>query len=317
MKPLHRGFFFKKRDHDLTGNGRSPPFDDDGVSGQDAGAGHAFPSNPEGEVVREIPGIGDFYREIPLRVFDGLFETAGGNFTQEGDWLKAARGPVRSRERQLFGQAIATGPARLLDEASLFDKSGEMGPDGLDGPETEVPLHLAKGRGVPLQETVAHEVENSIPGLSRRGFGHAYSIADICLVCQERRPVLPAGAFTPASPAQRAKLPRHAAAWPSPPHMGLRHSPQERRSPTGIARTAGETRDVVLPYGVARHGNGVPLPVRSCAMQGHDGIKFRCASRSDAGRRPALQTLKGNFVDVVARVYPAGSPGVRLFPLPA
>ena len=188
VKPLHGGVFFKERHHDLTGNGLAPPFDDDGVSGQNAGAGHAFPSNPEGEVVREIPGIGDFYREISLRVLDGLFETAGGNLTQEGDRLKPARRPVGDRRRQsfglAFGQAVAAGPARLLDQTSLFDKSGEMGPNGLDGPETEVLLHFAKGRRVPPQETVAHEAENSIPGLSRRGFGHARSITDICLVCQ-------------------------------------------------------------------------------------------------------------------------------------
>ena len=94
MKSLHRGFLFEERHHDLTGNGRPSPFDDDRVSGQNAGAGHAFPSYPEGEVVGEIPGIRNFHREIPLRVFDGLFETTGGNFTQEGDWLKTVERPV-------------------------------------------------------------------------------------------------------------------------------------------------------------------------------------------------------------------------------
>ena len=57
-----------------------------------------------------------------------------------------------------------------------------MGAHSFDSPETEVPLHFTKGRGIPLQEAVADEAENSIPGLSRRGFGHAHRITDICLV---------------------------------------------------------------------------------------------------------------------------------------
>ena len=94
VEPLHRGFLFEERHHDLTGNWRPLAFDDDGVAGQDAGPGHAFPSHPECEIVREVPGIGDLYREIPLRVLDGLFETAGGDFAQKGDRLKAVGRPA-------------------------------------------------------------------------------------------------------------------------------------------------------------------------------------------------------------------------------
>ena len=264
----------------------------------------------------------------------------------------------RLRERGLFGQAIATGPARLLDEASLINKSGEVGPDGLDGPETEVPLHFAKGRGVPPQETVAHEAENSIPGLSRRGLGHAHSITDICLVCQERRPVAmkmqSGGSAKRPDGAAGLDADLRSAPWAGGPRTTCRFQPwatqvrerpicagerwdkgpcrqsRSRRARRGAPRVpTGGRRS--KPYAspplwnsAPRRESIFPREVTTCATCGRGAGSFAARSSSDAGRRPALlvwrpalRSLKGNVVDVVARVHPAGSPGVRLFPLPA
>ena len=114
-----------------------------------------------------------------------------------------------------------------------------MGSDGLDGPKTEMPLYLTKGRGVALKQAVADEVKDPVPGLSRRGFGHARSIADICLLCQ----IEEGGAFP---------------GW---------HSTTPSGGDDGLMRKVGVTLSRPAARGDAGVNTGVPSPERGAPLR--------------------------------------------------